>query len=38
VLAGGHQEAVRIGFRTEQDSADSVRRELVAMLHRARAS
>jgi putative heme iron utilization protein len=35
-LAGGHQEAMRIGFRTEQGSADSVRRELVAMLHEAR--
>lgn len=35
-LANGHQEALRIGFRTGQTSADSVRRELVAMLHEAR--
>ncbi len=35
-LANGHQEALRIGFRTEQTSADGVRRELVAMLHEAR--
>jgi putative heme iron utilization protein len=37
-LANGHQEALRIGFRTEQDSADGVRRELVAMLHVARSA
>jgi len=35
-LANGHQEAIRVAFRTEQESADSVRRELVAMLHEAR--
>ena len=32
----GHREALRIGFRTPQDSAEGVRRELVAMLHAAR--
>lgn len=37
-LANGHQEALRIAFRTEQESGDGVRRELIAMLHRARAS
>jgi len=35
-LANGHQEALRIGFRTGQDSADGVRRELIGMLHVAR--
>ena len=37
-LADGHQEALRIPFRTEQESADGVRRELVAMLHHARSA
>jgi putative heme iron utilization protein len=32
----GHREALRIGFRTPQDTAEGVRRELVAMLHAAR--
>jgi heme iron utilization protein len=32
----GHREALRIGFRIPQDSADGVRRELVSMLHAAR--
>jgi heme iron utilization protein len=32
----GHREALRIGFRTPQDSGEGVRRELVAMLHAAR--
>jgi putative heme iron utilization protein len=35
-LGGDRREAMRIGFRSEQHSADAVRRELVAMLHRAR--
>jgi putative heme iron utilization protein len=35
-LGGDRREALRIGFRTEQVSPDSVRRELVAMLHHAR--
>ena len=35
-LANGHQEALRIAFRTEQETADNVRRELIAMLHGAR--
>jgi putative heme iron utilization protein len=30
------REALRIGFRTEQTTADGVRRELVGLLHRAR--
>jgi putative heme iron utilization protein len=34
----GHREAVRIGFRTQQSTADEVRRELIAMLGEARAS
>jgi hypothetical protein len=37
-LADGHREALRIAFRTEQESADGVRRELVGMLHRARSA
>jgi putative heme iron utilization protein len=35
-VGAGHREALRIGFRTPQDAADGVRRELVAMLHAAR--
>jgi putative heme iron utilization protein len=35
-VGGGHREALRIGFRTPQDAAEGVRRELVAMLHAAR--
>jgi len=35
-VGGGRREALRIGFRTPQDTADGVRRELVAMLHAAR--
>jgi putative heme iron utilization protein len=35
-VGGGHREALRLGFRTPQDSGESVRRELVAMLHAAR--
>jgi hypothetical protein len=35
-LPGDHREALRIGFPTEQESADGVRRELIAMLHEAR--
>jgi putative heme iron utilization protein len=31
-----HREALRIGFRTEQDSPEGVRRELIAMLRHAR--
>lgn len=37
-LAGGHRETLRIGFSTTQDSGESVRQELIAMLHRARSS
>ena len=37
-LASGHREALRIGFRTEQGSAEGVRRELIGMLHRARST
>jgi len=36
-IGGGHQEALRIGFRAPQDTATGVRHELVAMLHTARA-
>ena len=36
-LGGDRREALRIGFRTEQVDPDGVRRELVGMLHRARA-
>ncbi len=32
-VGGGHREALRVGFRTPQNTADGVRRELVAMLH-----
>lgn len=32
------QAALRVGFRTPQDAPDGVRRELVAMLHEARAT
>lgn len=35
-LGGGRQESLRIGFRTEQDSPEDVRRELIAMLQEAR--
>jgi putative heme iron utilization protein len=35
-LGQGHREALRIGFPTAQDTAEGVRRELVAMLHAAR--
>jgi hypothetical protein len=35
-VGGGHREALRIGFRTPQDVAEGVRRELVAMLDAAR--
>lgn len=37
-LENGHQEALRIGFRTEQESGDGVRKELIAMLGQARSS
>lgn len=37
-VAGGHREALRIGFRTEQTTADDVRQELIAMLAEARAA
>jgi putative heme iron utilization protein len=37
-LGAGHREALRIGFRTPQDTAEGVRRELVAMLHVARST
>jgi len=37
-LPDDHREALRIGFRTEQESADGVRRELIAMLQRARSA
>ena len=37
-LADGHQAALRIAFRTEQDSADGVRRELIGMLQQARSA
>ena len=36
-LGGDRREALRIGFRTEQSTAEGVRRELVGMLHQARA-
>jgi hypothetical protein len=35
-LGDDRREAMRIGFRSDQSSADGVRRELVAMLHEAR--
>lgn len=35
-LPGDHREALRIAFRTEQESGEGVRRELIAMLHEAR--
>jgi len=35
-LEKDRREALRIGFRTEQTTAEGVRRELVGMLHRAR--
>ncbi|MCA1691642.1 MAG: HugZ family protein [Acidimicrobiales bacterium] len=35
-LGGDRREALRIGFRTEQTTADGVRRELIGMLHDAR--
>jgi putative heme iron utilization protein len=35
-VGGGHREALRVGFRTEQITADGVRHELVGMLHHAR--
>jgi putative heme iron utilization protein len=37
-IGEGHRQAMRIGFRSPQDAADGVRRELVAMLHAARSS
>ena len=37
-LGGDRREALRIAFRTEQSSADGVRRELIGMLHRARSA
>ena len=37
-LPDDHREALRIGFLTEQDSPEGVRRELIAMLHRARSA
>jgi len=37
-LANGHQEARRVPFRTEQESGDGVRKELIGMLHQARSS
>ena len=37
-LGGDRREAMRIGFRTEQTTADGVRHELVGMLRRARQS
>jgi len=37
-LANGHQEARRVPFRTEQESGDDVRKELIGMLHRARSA
>jgi putative heme iron utilization protein len=36
-LGADRREALRIGFRTEQTTGDEVRRELVGMLHQARA-
>ena len=36
-LGGDRREALRIGFRTEQGTAEGVRRELVGMLDQARA-
>jgi putative heme iron utilization protein len=36
-LGADRRQALRIGFRTEQATADGVRRELVGMLHEARA-
>ena len=35
-LGGEHREALRIGFRTPQDSGEGVRQELISMLHDAR--
>lgn len=35
-FGGDHREAMRIGFRTPQDSAEGVRTELISMLHAAR--
>jgi putative heme iron utilization protein len=35
-LGSDRRDALRIGFRTEQTTADGVRRELVGLLHRAR--
>jgi hypothetical protein len=35
-LGGDRREALRIGFRTEQPTADGVRRELIGMLGEAR--
>jgi putative heme iron utilization protein len=35
-VAGGHRETLRVPFRTEQTTAEGVRRELVGMLHQAR--
>jgi len=35
-LGADHREALRIGFRTEQTTADGVRRELIGMLDQAR--
>ncbi|TMK53507.1 MAG: DUF2470 domain-containing protein [Actinobacteria bacterium] len=35
-LGAGRREALRIGFRTEQTTADGVRRELIGMLDQAR--
>jgi putative heme iron utilization protein len=37
-LGEGRREALRIGFRTEQATADGVRRELIGMLHDARST
>jgi heme iron utilization protein len=37
-LGEGRREAMRIGFRTEQVTADGVRHELVGMLHEARSA
>jgi putative heme iron utilization protein len=35
-LGADRREAMRIGFRTEQTTADGVRRELISMLDQAR--
>jgi putative heme iron utilization protein len=37
-LGGDRREAIRIGFRSEQSTAEGVRRELIAMLHAARSA